>query len=113
MAAHLFQRCPPIVLPMAFCFAVLLTTSAIAADTGPAGREIYKAVSKRFIDAGLELGGKDPTYVAADADMETVVGNVVDGACYNAGQSCCAIERVYVHKDHYDRFLEGCTESPA
>ncbi|MFQ5807943.1 MAG: aldehyde dehydrogenase family protein, partial [Phycisphaerae bacterium] len=70
------------------------------------GYEVYKAVSNRIIDVGLELGGKDPAYVAADADLETTVENVVDGACYNAGQSCCAVERVYVHQQLYNAFVE-------
>ena len=67
-------------------------------------REI--AAADRLVDAGLELGGKDPAYVAADADLAFTVENVVDGACYNAGQSCCAVERVYVHASLYDEFLE-------
>jgi len=71
------------------------------------GREIYREVSKRFIDAGLELGGKDPAYVAPDADLDHAVANLVDGAFYNAGQSCCGIERIYVHRSLYDRFVEG------
>jgi acyl-CoA reductase-like NAD-dependent aldehyde dehydrogenase len=70
------------------------------------GREVYRHVSKRFIDAGLELGGKDPAYLAADADLDFAVANVVDGACYNAGQSCCAVERAYVHHSLYEKFLE-------
>ena len=70
------------------------------------GRDIYRAVSSRFIAVGLELGGKDPAYVAEDADLDFTVPNVVDGACYNAGQSCCAIERVYVHRKRYKDFLE-------
>lgn len=71
------------------------------------GQGIYQSVAKsRLIDVGLELGGKDPAYVAADADLEFAAANVVDGACYNAGQSCCAVERVYVHQDLYPRFLE-------
>lgn len=71
------------------------------------GRTIYQSVaSRRLIDVGLELGGKDPAYVAQDADLDFAAANLVDGACYNAGQSCCAIERVYVHQDLYDRFLE-------
>jgi acyl-CoA reductase-like NAD-dependent aldehyde dehydrogenase len=70
------------------------------------GRQIYRAVAAdRFIDVGLELGGKDPAYVAADADLNFAAVNLVDGACYNAGQSCCAIERVYVHHDLYEPFL--------
>jgi len=71
------------------------------------GRRIYQTVAgSRLIDVGLELGGKDPAYVAADADLEFAAANLVDGACYNAGQSCCAIERVYVHQDLYEPFLE-------
>ena len=71
------------------------------------GHEVYREASKRFIDAGLELGGKDPAYVAPDADLEHAVANLVDGAFYNAGQSCCGIERVYVHRSLYDKFVEG------
>ncbi len=71
------------------------------------GHRIYQAVAEsRLIDVGLELGGKDPAYVAADADLEFAAANLVDGACYNAGQSCCAIERVYVHQSLYEPFLE-------
>lgn len=63
------------------------------------GRSVYQTVAQsRFIDTTLELGGKDPAYVCEDADLAAAVATVVDGACYNAGQSCCAIERVYVHK---------------
>ncbi len=73
----------------------------------PGGRSVYRTVAaSRFIDAGLELGGKDPAYVAADADLAFAASNVVDGACYNAGQSCCAVERVYVHRSLYDEFLQ-------
>jgi acyl-CoA reductase-like NAD-dependent aldehyde dehydrogenase len=71
------------------------------------GHEVYREGAKRFIDVGLELGGKDPAYVAPDADLEYAIANVVDGAFYNAGQSCCGIERVYVHASVYDRFVEG------
>jgi acyl-CoA reductase-like NAD-dependent aldehyde dehydrogenase len=70
------------------------------------GREISRAAGERFIEAGLELGGKDAAYVAADADLTKAVENLVDGACYNAGQSCCGIERVYVHASLYDAFVE-------
>jgi len=70
------------------------------------GRRIYNHVAGRFIDAGLELGGNDPAYVAEDAKLDFTVKNVIDGACYNAGQSCCAVERVYVHQSLYDAFLE-------
>jgi acyl-CoA reductase-like NAD-dependent aldehyde dehydrogenase len=71
------------------------------------GREVYGMVaSKRFVDVGLELGGKDPGYVAEDADLEHAAANLMDGAFYNAGQSCCSIERVYVHRSLYKSFLE-------
>jgi acyl-CoA reductase-like NAD-dependent aldehyde dehydrogenase len=78
------------------------------AFTGSAegGRAVYLAAARRLIDAGLELGAKDPAYVASDADLESTVADVVDGACYNAGQSCCAVERVYVHRSLYPEFLE-------
>src|SRR5256714_3349098 len=72
------------------------------------GHEIYRSVAaSRFIDVGLELGGKDPAYVAPDADLAYAIENLVDGSFYNAGQSCCGIERIYVHASVYDRFLEG------
>jgi len=70
------------------------------------GRAVQRAARERFIDVGLELGGKDPAYVAADADLHVAVAGVVDGACYNAGQSCCAVERAYVHASLADEFLE-------
>ena len=72
------------------------------------GRTVQKAASSRFIDCNLELGGKDGAYVAADADLAKAAADLVDGAMYNAGQSCCGIERVYVHKSRYDEFLDHC-----
>jgi acyl-CoA reductase-like NAD-dependent aldehyde dehydrogenase len=69
------------------------------------GHRIVEATAKRFLHPGLELGGNDPAYVAPDCDFANTVENVVDGAMYNAGQSCCAVERVYVHRSLYDRFL--------
>ncbi len=72
------------------------------------GHRIYAAAAReRFVDVGLELGGKDGAYVAPDADLEKAVAGLVDGACYNAGQSCCAVERVYVHRSLFDRFVEA------
>jgi len=71
------------------------------------GRAIEKALAGTFATLGLELGGKDPAYVRADADLTYAVENLVDGAFYNAGQCCCGIERVYVHESLYDRFVEG------
>jgi acyl-CoA reductase-like NAD-dependent aldehyde dehydrogenase len=73
----------------------------------PGGAAVQRAASRRFIGIGLELGGKDPAYVRADADLGHAVENLVDGAFFNSGQSCCAIERIYVHADIYDRFVEG------
>lgn len=70
------------------------------------GHRIVEAGAKRFLHTCLELGGNDPAYVAPDCDLTKTVENVVDGAIYNAGQSCCAVERVYVHKSIYGRFLE-------
>ncbi len=74
------------------------------------GHAVYRAVAaSRFSDAGLELGGKDAAYVASDADVAKAAAGVVDGACYNAGQSCCAVERVYVHRSRYDDLVAAAT----
>ncbi len=72
----------------------------------PAGHSIQDAASERFIGIGLELGGKDPAYVRPDADLESAVENLVDGAFFNSGQSCCGIERIYVHADVEAEFVE-------
>ena len=72
----------------------------------PAGAIVEKAAAGRFIGMGLELGGKDPAYVRADADIDYAVETVIDGAFFNSGQSCCGIERIYVHEAVYDQFLE-------
>jgi acyl-CoA reductase-like NAD-dependent aldehyde dehydrogenase len=74
------------------------------------GHAVQQAAASRFIGTGLELGGKDPAYVRADAALEPTVENLVDGAMFNSGQSCCAIERIYVHQDLYDRFVEAFVE---
>ncbi len=74
------------------------------------GEEIERAAAGRFIPVGLELGGKDPAYVRADCNLAHTIENVVDGAFFNSGQSCCGIERVYVHADVYDAFIEGAVE---
>ena len=71
------------------------------------GHEVYASVARRFIGTTLELGGKDPAYVAEDANLDHAIENLTDGAFYNAGQSCCGIERIYVHQRHYERFVEG------
>jgi acyl-CoA reductase-like NAD-dependent aldehyde dehydrogenase len=71
------------------------------------GAAVERAATGRFIGVGLELGGKDPAYVRPDADLAHAIENLVDGAFFNSGQSCCGIERIYVHASVYDRFVEG------
>ncbi|CAG8480355.1 5182_t:CDS:10 [Paraglomus occultum] len=71
-----------------------------------AGHEVQKAASAKFMATGLELGGKDPAYVRPDADLDYTVEQLVDGSFFNSGQCCCAIERIYVHEDIYDKFLD-------
>jgi len=71
------------------------------------GKYIYQRVSAKMKPCGLELGGKDPLYVADDiSDIKTVAANTADGAFYNNGQSCCAVERIYVHEKVYDAYVE-------
>jgi acyl-CoA reductase-like NAD-dependent aldehyde dehydrogenase len=76
----------------------------------PGGAQIEEAAAGRFIPVGLELGGKDPAYVRNDANLAHAIENVVDGAFFNSGQSCCGIERVYVHSDIYDAFVDGTVD---
>ncbi len=70
------------------------------------GHAVSRAASGRFISVGLELGGKDPAYVRADADLAFAAENLVDGSFFNSGQSCCGIERIYVHESVFDEFVE-------
>jgi acyl-CoA reductase-like NAD-dependent aldehyde dehydrogenase len=70
------------------------------------GHAVQTAASSRFVATNMELGGKDPAYVRADAPLEFTVDNVVDGAMFNSGQSCCAVERVYVDRAIYPEFVE-------
>ena len=72
-----------------------------------AGRKIEQAAAGQFIGVGLELGGKDPAYIRADADLNYAIESTVDGAFFNSGQSCCGLERIYVHEVVYDAFIEG------
>jgi acyl-CoA reductase-like NAD-dependent aldehyde dehydrogenase len=69
------------------------------------GRKIARAVGGRMIKVQLELGGKDPVYVCEDVDVATAAASTADGAFYNNGQSCCAIERLYVHEKIFDEFV--------
>ncbi len=71
----------------------------------PGGEMVEKAAAGRFIGIGLELGGKDPAYVRADADLAQAVDTTMDGAFFNSGQSCCGIERIYVHESVHDDFI--------
>jgi acyl-CoA reductase-like NAD-dependent aldehyde dehydrogenase len=75
-----------------------------------AGHSIQNAAARRFIGIGLELGGKDPGYLRADADLEHAVEGLVDGAFFNCGQSCCGIERIYAHAEIYEEFVERYAE---
>ncbi|MCX8509301.1 MAG: aldehyde dehydrogenase family protein [Rhodobacteraceae bacterium] len=70
------------------------------------GQAMERAAAGTFTPLGLELGGKDPGYVRADANLDAAVDTLMDGAMYNAGQCCCGIERVYVHESLYDAFVE-------
>ncbi len=85
---------------------------AFVAFTGSVngGHAVQRAVASRFIATGLELGGKDPAYVRADADLAFAVENLVDGSYFNSGQSCCGIERIYVQKPVYGKFMESFVE---
>ncbi|MEO9169393.1 MAG: aldehyde dehydrogenase family protein [Aestuariivirga sp.] len=76
----------------------------------PGGKAIERTAAGHFLAVGLELGGKDPAYVRADANLAHAVENLVDGAFFNSGQSCCGIERIYVHKNLYKGFVEGAVE---
>lgn len=70
------------------------------------GHAVQRAAAGRFVPTGLELGGKDPAYVRADAELDRTVEELVDGSFFNAGQSCCGIERIYVHRDVHDELVE-------
>ncbi|MET0844924.1 MAG: aldehyde dehydrogenase family protein [Pseudomonas sp.] len=71
-----------------------------------AGKAMETAATGRFLGLGLELGGKDPAYVRADANLDHAVENLVDGSFFNSGQSCCAVERIYVDEKIYPAFVE-------
>ncbi|RYC61820.1 hypothetical protein CHU98_g4388 [Xylaria longipes] len=71
------------------------------------GLAVQKAASDRIVNVGLELGGKDPAYVREDVDLDWAAAEIVDGSIFNSGQSCCAIERVYVHEKIYSSFIKA------
>jgi acyl-CoA reductase-like NAD-dependent aldehyde dehydrogenase len=70
------------------------------------GQAMEKAAAGTFVPVSTELGGKDPGYVRADADLDKAVDTLMDGAMFNSGQCCCGIERIYVHESLYDAFVE-------
>lgn len=69
------------------------------------GIAVQKAAGDRIVTVGLELGGKDPAYIRADVDIPWAAEEIVDGAVFNSGQSCCSVERVYVDESIYDSFV--------
>lgn len=69
------------------------------------GKYIAERVAGKLVPVGLELGGKDPMYVCEDVNIASAAGAGVEGAFYNTGQSCCAVERIYVHEKIYDEYL--------
>lgn len=71
------------------------------------GKYIAERVASKLVPVGLELGGKDPMYVCEDVDVKSAAGAGVEGAFYNTGQSCCAVERIYVHEKIYDAYLSA------
>jgi acyl-CoA reductase-like NAD-dependent aldehyde dehydrogenase len=71
-----------------------------------AGSEVEHSAAGRFIGVALELGGKDPAYVRPDAPLQATAEALVDGVFFNSGQSCCAVERIYVHEAVYARFVD-------
>ena len=74
------------------------------------GKLIEQACAQRFLSIHLELGGKDAAYICADANLDHAVEQCVSGAFFNSGQSCCSLEKIYVHQDLYDEFLKKCVE---
>ncbi len=75
------------------------------------GQKIAMAVAPKLIKVQLELGGKDPAYVCDDVDVDSVAAALADGAFYNNGQSCCAVERIYVHTNSYEQFVKTFVET--
>ncbi|HEX9947939.1 MAG TPA: aldehyde dehydrogenase family protein [Allosphingosinicella sp.] len=75
------------------------------------GRAVERSAAGSFTTLTLELGGKDPAYVREDADLAGAVESLVDGSFFNSGQSCCGIERIYVHEAVWQPFLDGFVEA--
>ena len=75
------------------------------------GVRIAQALAPKLVKLQLELGGKDPTYVADDADPKAAAESLADGAMYNTGQSCCSVERIYVHEKIHDAFVAAFVDT--
>lgn len=74
------------------------------------GLQVQQAAADRVVPVGLELGGKDPAYIREDVDVKGAAEEIVDGAVFNAGQSCCSVERVYVAESIHDEFVSAVQE---
>ena len=74
------------------------------------GAKIAAAAGKRMVKVQLELGGKDPVYVCEDVDVRAAAAGIADGAFYNTGQSCCSVERIYVHASAHDAFVAALVD---
>lgn len=118
-ADRIVQACKQAGLPAGICQQVFLDHEKTAnliqqpainfvSFTGStaAGKIVENAASGKFIDMNLELGAKDPAYVCEDAALDKSLDQIVDGVFFNAGQSCCSIERLYIHKSRYNEFVE-------
>lgn len=106
---------PPNVIQYFHCGSPLIIESvvrdpkiALVCFTGSVagGLAVQKAAADRLVNVGLELGGKDPAYIRPDVDVAWAAEEIVDGAVFNSGQSCCSLERIYVHEDIHDSFVE-------
>jgi acyl-CoA reductase-like NAD-dependent aldehyde dehydrogenase len=106
---------PPNVIQYFHCGSPLIIESvvrdpkiALVCFTGSVagGLAVQKAAADRLVNVGLELGGKDPAYIRSDVDVAWAAEEIVDGAVFNSGQSCCSLERIYVHEDIHDSFVE-------
>ena len=75
------------------------------------GAKIAQTLGSRLVRLQLELGGKDPTYVCEDADPRAAAASLADGAMYNTGQSCCSVERIYVHEAIHDAFVAAFVDT--
>src|SRR5207237_9781223 len=75
------------------------------------GEKIAARAAERMIKVQLELGGKDPIYVCEDVDVAAAAAAVADGAFYNTGQSCCSVERIYVHESIHDAFVRAFVDA--